>query len=113
MALAHFRMLTHELLNKDTYIVPEKYPLIILDIKSAVCMTNNGKNTKHTRHITRRMNFVRNGEKCNMYKIELCEGGLQLEENSTKNVGENNLTPRMKYIMVTLDNWERTLVQEG
>ena len=31
MDLAHFRMLIHELLNKDTDIVPEEAPLIVLD----------------------------------------------------------------------------------
>ena len=30
MALAHFRMLIHELLNKDPDIVPEEAPLIVL-----------------------------------------------------------------------------------
>ena len=53
MALAYFRMLIHELLNKDTYIVPEEAPLIILDSKSAVCMPTDGKDNKHTRHIAR------------------------------------------------------------
>ena len=48
MALAHFRMFIHKLLNKDPYIFPEEYPLIILDIKSAMYMENNGKDTKHT-----------------------------------------------------------------
>ena len=62
MALAHFRMLIHELLNKDPYIVPEEAPLIVLDSKYVMCMANNGKNTKHTRHIARRMYLVRNGE---------------------------------------------------
>ena len=62
MALAHFRMLIHEFLNKYTDIVPEKAPLIILDSKYAVCMATNSKYTKHTRHIYRRLNFVRNGE---------------------------------------------------
>ena len=61
MSLAHFRMLIYELLNKDTDIVPQEDPLVILDSKSAVCMYNNGKDTKHTRHISRRMHFVRNG----------------------------------------------------
>ena len=50
--------------------------MIILDSKSDVCMANNGKDTKHTRKITRRMNFVRNGENCKMEKIDWCEGGL-------------------------------------
>ena len=63
MALAHFRMLIHELLNKDPYIVPDKAPLIVLDSKFSMCMAKNGKDTKHNRHIARRMYFVRNGEK--------------------------------------------------
>ena len=60
MALAHFRMLIHELLNKDPNIVPEEAPLIFLDSKSAICMANNGKGTKHTRHIARTINSVSN-----------------------------------------------------
>ena len=39
-----------------------------------------------------------------MHRIDWCEGGIQLEEISTKNVGENELNSRMKYIMVRLDN---------
>ena len=35
-----------------------------------------------------------------MHKIDWCEGGLQFEDIVTKNVGEHDLTPRMKYIMV-------------
>ena len=68
MALAHFRMLIHEFLNKDPDIVPEEAPLIVLDSKSAIFMANNGKDTPHTRQIARRMHFVRNGEKCKMQK---------------------------------------------
>ena len=34
------------------------------------------------------MNFVRNGEKCKMNKIDWCEGGLQLADIGTKNVSE-------------------------
>ena len=77
MALAHFRMLIHELLNKDPDIVPEENPLIVLDSKYAMCMAKNGKDTKHTRHIARRINFVSNGKKFKMHKIDWCEGGLQ------------------------------------
>ena len=51
MTLAHVRMLIHELLNEDPYMVPKEAPLIVLDSKSAMCMAKNGKNTKHTRHI--------------------------------------------------------------
>ena len=37
-------------------------------------------------------------------KIDWCEGGLKIADNGTKNVSEPNITPRMKYIMVRLDN---------
>ena len=67
-------------------------------------MAKNVKDTKHTRHILRRMNFVRNGEKGKMHKIDWCEGDLKLADIGTKNVSETELTPRMKYIMVRLEN---------
>ena len=69
MALAHFRMLIHEFLNKDPAIVPEEAPLILLDSKTAMFMDKNGEDKKNTRHIARIILFVRNGEKCNMHKI--------------------------------------------
>ena len=78
--------------------------MIVLDSKSAICIAKNGKDTKHSRHISRIMHFVRNGEKCKMQKIDWCEGGLQLADIGTNNVGEPDLTPRIKYIMVRLEN---------
>ena len=36
-------MLIHEMLNKDPEIVPKEVPLIVLDIKSAMRMSKNGK----------------------------------------------------------------------
>ena len=62
MALARFRMLIHEVLNKDPDVVTEEAPMNILDIKSAVCMAKNDKDTNHTKHIERRIHFVRNGD---------------------------------------------------
>ena len=76
-----------------------------MDSKSTVCMANNGKDTKHTSHIYIRVNFVRDGEKLKMHRIGWCEGGLQLSDIATRNVGDNYLNPIMKYIMVRLDNW--------
>ena len=58
MALAHFRMLIHELLNKDPDIFREEAPLIVLDSKSAIYMDKNGKYTKHKRHIEMIMIFL-------------------------------------------------------
>ena len=97
-------MLVHELLNEDPDMVPMEAPLIVLDRKSAMCMANNGKDNKHTRHIERRMNLVKNEDKCKMHKIYWCEGGLQLADIGNRNVSEPDLTPRMKYIMVRLEN---------
>ena len=67
-------------------------------------LAKNGKYIKHTRHISRRMDLVRSEEKCKMYKIDWCEGVLQLADIGTKNVSEPDLTPRMKYIMIRLEN---------
>ena len=104
MVLAHFRMLIHELLNKDTYIVTEEAYLIVLGSKSAMCIAENGIYNKHTRHIARRMHFVRYGEKCKMHQIDWCEGGMQLADIASKNVSGPDLTSMMKYIMVILEN---------
>ena len=67
-------------------------------------MAKNGKDTNHTRHIARIIYFVRNGEKFKMHNIDWCEGGLQLTEIGTKNLSEPDLTLRIKYIMVRLEN---------
>ena len=58
-----------------------------MDIKSAVCVSNNVKDNNHTSHIYRRVNFVRNGEKCKFHQIEWFEGGLQFTNIETNNVG--------------------------
>ena len=50
-------------MNKDPDIVPERAPLMIFENKFPMCMAKNGKDTKHTRQISRRIDFVRNGEK--------------------------------------------------
>ena len=43
-------------------MVPKEAPLIVLDSKSAMYMAENGKDTKHTRQISKRMHLVRKGE---------------------------------------------------
>ena len=69
MTLAHFRMVIHELLNEDPDMVPKVSHLIVLDRKYAMCMAKNGRDTKHTRHIVRRIHFVRNGESVRCTKL--------------------------------------------
>ena len=75
MALAYFRIKNNELLNKDTDVVPEQAHIIILDIKYAIWMANNGKDTKHTRNISRRMYFVKKKA-----KSEICKRQCSVRE---------------------------------
>ena len=105
MVLAYFRMLIHYFLSKNTDKVTDKAPLIILDNKSDICMAKNGKDTKHTRHIYRRVHCVRNGENWKTHKIDWCGRGLHLAEIATKNVSDNDLNIWMKYIMVSIEKW--------
>ena len=67
-------------------------------------MDKNVRDSKHTRHTAKSMHFVRNGENLKMHNIDWCEGGMQLSDIDTNNVGNHYLTPRIKYIMVRLDN---------
>ena len=60
MALAPFRILIDEFLNKDLDTFTEEAPLVVLDSKYDMCRANNGKDTKDTSHIARITNFFRN-----------------------------------------------------
>ena len=104
MSLAHLSIIIDELLNNDIDIVAEEAPPIIQDIKSSVFMDKNGRDTKHKRHSSRRVYFVRNCENYKIHQIDWCEEGLQLADIATNNVGENHLNPRMKYIMLRLED---------
>ena len=104
MDLEHFRMLNNELMNKDSDLIPEHSPLIILDRKTAVITVKNGKDTKHTIHIPRIINFVVNGEECNLHKTLWCEGGLKLSYIGTNNVREDELNPILIYALVRIYN---------
>ena len=48
-----------------------------------------------------------------MHKIDWCEGGLQLAYIGTNNVSEPDLTPKMEYIMVRLENWRQNTCTRG
>ena len=72
--------------------------------KYDMCMDKNGKDTNNTTHIARIIHLLINGENFKIHKIDWCEGGLQLADIATRNFGKHDLTPRMKYIMVRIDN---------
>ena len=50
------------------------------------------------------MYLVRYGEQLNLHKTVWCEVFLQLVDVGTKNVGGDQLNPRLVYAMVRLDN---------
>ena len=79
-----------------------------MDRKPSICMSKNGKENKHTRHISKIMHFVINGEEWNFHKTVWGEGGLQLADIGTKNVREYELNPGLGYAIVRLDNWQTT-----
>ena len=89
-------MLIHELLNKYPDKIPKDDPLIILYTSSAVCMAKNGKDTNKKMYISRRVHYLRNGENFKLHNIDWCDGGMQLVDIATKNVGEHDLTLRIK-----------------
>ena len=104
MDLANFMILIRDLLYKDQEIVPKEAPLRLLHSQYDMRMYKNAKYATHSRHISRIMKFVRNGENCKMQNIDWCEGGLQLADIATKNVGQHDVTPRMRFIMIRLDD---------
>ena len=89
-------------------MVPEKAPLIIMDIKLAICMSNNVKDAKHTIHISRRTHFLTNGDQLILHNTVLWEGCLQLADIVTKNVREDELIPILGYTLLRLNNWHKT-----
>ena len=97
-------MLNNDLINKDLDMIPEQSALIILYRKPAVITVKNGKDTKHTIHSSRIINFVVNGEECNLHNTLWCEGGLKLSYIGTNNVREDELNPRLLYALVRIYN---------
>ena len=113
IALEHSRMMNNQLLNNDPYVVPEQAPQIILDRKSAILMSKNGKDTKHTRNISRRMHSARNCKECNLKNTVWCEGGLQLAYIVTQNFREDGLNARLGYDMTRLEKITEKLSKRG
>ena len=67
-------------------------------------MSKNGKDIKHTRHISMRMHFFRNGEEKNIRKTLWCEIGLKLVYVGTNNVREYEFNRILGYTIVIIYN---------
>ena len=71
-------------------------------------MANNGKDTKHTRHISKIMHLVRNGEELNLHKTVWCEGVLKLAVIGTKSPREYKFNPGLVYATIRLENGQNS-----
>ena len=60
-------------MDEDIYLVPEQAPLIILDIKSDVCVSKNGKDIKQTRHPSRIMHIATFKIKCGVREFYILQ----------------------------------------
>lgn len=74
--LAHFKMLNSALKGEDPDQLPSDPPLIVMDSKSGIDMAKNGKNSKHTRHIMRRIHFVHMGEAEGYHQAAWCKKAI-------------------------------------
>ena len=97
-------MLNNEFLKEYPDIFPEETPLIILYIKSYICMAKNGNDTKHTIQIFRRMYFEGNAKEWTLQNSVWCEGGLYLGDIETNNVSKYELNTKLVYTMVRFEN---------
>ena len=63
-------------------------------------MDKNGKYTKHTRNILRRMHLIKNGECWNLHRTVWCEGGMKPSNvwQLIRNTWRRILTPLSRYM---------------
>ena len=100
-SIAHIRQLTLEIngLPADTPITVPVY----CDSESAIAMGSSLKDTKRTRHIQRRVHFVREGFASKNFTPVKIEGELNPSDIGTKNVDPDTRDSHMHVLHVTTD----------
>ena len=101
MAAAHVHMLLYDMkhLGTKTYdakklTLPNPPTVIMVDNKAAVQMSLNGKLTKHTRHISRRFHYVKEGSKMKLHTITWCPGEDMVADIMTKSTEPAKTKPQ-------------------
>jgi hypothetical protein len=101
MAAAHIHMLLYDMkyLGTKTYdskklTLPNPPTVVMVDNKSAVQMSLNGKLTKHTRHISRRYHYVKEGAKLKLHAITWCPGEDMVADIMTKSTDPGKTKPQ-------------------
>ena len=102
MAVDHHRMLLNELDGKDPDDISEAIP-ILLDSASAIAMAKHAKDTKHTRHIARRLHYVREGEQQSRFSLSYIPAEKQLADIGTKALSEEDMNSRYDIISAIVD----------
>ncbi|MGH7954439.1 MAG: reverse transcriptase domain-containing protein [Gloeomargaritales cyanobacterium] len=100
MATSHIRMIVNEMSSLNCADPQKQEPvLIILDNEAAICMSKSLKDTKRTRHIDRRIHYVRHGIKAGLHKLTYIPANHQLADNGTKNLNFLEAAPRFACFM--------------
>jgi hypothetical protein len=81
MAVTHIKMLLNDM---EARFDNEDMESIILDGKSAIAKGNSFKDTKHTRHISRRYHCVRDGIEAMRFELIWINAANQFAEIGTK-----------------------------
>ena len=100
MAAAHLHMLLYDMkylgtkhYNNAQLALPDPPTIIMVDNQAACRMSMNDKLTKHTRHISRRYHYVRQGAKMKLHAINWCPGDDMLADIMTKSTDPAKTTP--------------------
>ena len=100
MAVAHLHMLLYDMkylgtknYNSGKLALPNPPTVIMVDNEAACKMSLNDKLTKHTRHISRRFHYVREGSKLKLHQITWCPGEDMLADIMTKSTDPAKTTP--------------------
>ena len=100
MAAAHLHMLLYDMkylgtkrYNNSQLALPNPPTVVMVDNEAACKMSLNDKLTKHTRHISRRFHYVRQGSKMKLHVINWCPGEDMLSDIMTKSTEPSKTTP--------------------
>ena len=100
-AVVNSRQLIHELYgnNADT---PLSIP-VFCDSESAIAIGSNLKDTKRTRHIQRRVHYVRDNIDSRNHTVHKIDGELNPSDVGTKNLSADVLDSHVEVMHVTVD----------
>ena len=112
MAAAHLHMLLYDMkylgtkhYNNAQLALPDPPTIIMVDNQAACRMSMNDKLTKHTRHISRRYHYVRQGAKMKLHAINWCPGDDMLADIMTKSTDPAKTTPHRERAYFKLPNF--------